>query len=333
MKIRGAKASVVGLAIILMGVPVGASAYDHLLDDTANSGHQGTDGTVWGTITSTAYSNKAALTLPNALCGIGFHQSPIPINLSSQILTRNPATGAGDNNPPAQPVPHQNFVEPKYPHSISSAAGETALSSTSNTYVFFNDGHFVKVEFSEGYPGALFLGQDRYPLVQFHIHAPSEHAIVTDGNGTPVSTLYDGEVHFVHQRTDGALVVLGVFLQADPAAKPNSALTAIVANTPTGASQYNTAAGVPLHPMNLIPQTNTRVVTYAGGLTTPGCNEGVTWNVLPEPLKVPQSQIDQLKTFHNQNNRILQNVNVEGGVSTKIQRTVEIHHNFHPLGH
>jgi carbonic anhydrase len=46
-----------------------------------------------------------------------------------------------------------------------------------------------------------------YNLLQFHLHAPSEHTL----NGEHL----DGEVHFVHSNTDGsALLVVGVFFKA-----------------------------------------------------------------------------------------------------------------------
>jgi carbonic anhydrase len=45
-----------------------------------------------------------------------------------------------------------------------------------------------------------------FSLLQFHLHHPSEHQL----NGVA----FDGEVHFVHQHTDGTLLVLGVFLTA-----------------------------------------------------------------------------------------------------------------------
>lgn len=46
-----------------------------------------------------------------------------------------------------------------------------------------------------------------YDLVQFHLHAPSEHTL--DGEA------YDAEAHFVHNRTDGgSLLVIGLFFTA-----------------------------------------------------------------------------------------------------------------------
>lgn len=46
-----------------------------------------------------------------------------------------------------------------------------------------------------------------YNLLQFHVHLPSEHTL--NGN------TFDGEAHFVHNRTDGGeLLVIGVFLEA-----------------------------------------------------------------------------------------------------------------------
>lgn len=343
MKMNVTKAGVFSLAALLVGSPFVASAFDHETDNTVNSGHQGSDGTVWATITSTPYTNKAGLNIPSALCGIGFHQSPIAINLTAQTLTTNPVTHAGDSNKPAKIVEPQNLVIARYPQSHSSNEGGAVATDASNAYVFFNDGHVVKVDLSEGYRGELLVGHDAYPLVQFHFHTPSEHSIVTENY--PAGRQYDGESHFVHQNTDGTLAVLAVFLEKDDAVKPNQALATILQNTPytnsspatpghAGTTAFNTSpatVGLPLHPLELIPRSSTRVFTYAGGLTTPQCSEGVLWFVLSEPLKVPSSQIIGLQNFYSSNNRIIQNANnvSADGEASPLQRTVEIRHNFH----
>jgi carbonic anhydrase len=343
MKKNVINAGALSIATLLLGSPFVASAFDHQPDNTVNSGHQGSDGTVWATIASTPYTNKAGLNIPNALCGIGFHQSPIAINLTSQTLTTNPVTHAGDANKPATIVDHQNLVIARYPQSHSSNEGGAVASDASNAYVFFNDGHVVKVDLSEGYRGELLVGHDVYPLVQFHFHAPSEHYVVTDNY--PSGKQYDGELHFVHQNTDGTLVVLAVFLETDDAVKPNPALATILQNTPNtnsshttpghaGIAAYNTSpatVGLLLHPLELIPRSSTKVFTYEGGLTTPQCSEGVLWFVLSEPLKVPLSQITGLQNFYTGNNRIIQNTNnvSSDGEASTFQRTVEIRYNFH----
>ena len=48
------------------------------------------------------------------------------------------------------------------------------------------------------------IGDKSYALLQFHLHAPSEHTV--DGKHLPM------EMHFVHQAEDGALAVIGVLM-------------------------------------------------------------------------------------------------------------------------
>lgn len=205
--------------------------------------------------------------------------------------------------------------------SISSTEGSNISTDEGNVYVFRNTGHAVQVSFSKGYPGRLVIGKDVYPLVQFHFHTPSEHIIIK--GQYPAGNQYGGELHFVHQREDGKLAVLGIFLDAQASAAENPILKKIIENTPPEYDAFNkTGAGLRLDPSKLIPMESEHVFTYAGSLTTPPCSEGVSWYVLSEPLKVDSNQIRQLQGFFKSgeiplpNNRIVQNTN---------SRTVEIH--------
>lgn len=103
----------------------------------------------------------------------------------------------------------------------------------------------------------------------------------------------------MHQREDGKLTVLGVFLDGSQgSAAENSILKKIIEHTPRAHDAYNkTGAGLLLDPSKLIPAENEHVFTYAGSLTTPPCSEGVSWYVLSEPLKVAPSQIQELSDF------------------------------------
>lgn len=61
----------------------------------------------------------------------------------------------------------------------------------------------------------------QYDLLQFHVHAPSEHTL----NGEPL----DGEVHFVHSNADGtALLVVGVFMEIDPSGDTDPWLKSVI---------------------------------------------------------------------------------------------------------
>ena len=67
-------------------------------------------------------------------------------------------------------------------------------------------GHTLRVDFQDGslVVWDTFGDSNAYKLIQYHIHAPSEHTI--DGKN------YDVEIHMVHKSySDGSLAVVGVF--------------------------------------------------------------------------------------------------------------------------
>lgn len=314
MKTYLMKIATLGTLAILLAGPVGASEWNHTKES------QGRDGTLWANIPGVPSENDAQMPLLFAACAVGSHQSPIAINLTKKTITVNrmiPPPQRSDDNPQAEPERHADSLEVRYAPSISSTEGSGISTDDGNAYVFRNTGHAVQVSFSKGYPGRLLIGKDVYPLVQFHFHTPSEHRLIKGQDS--VGQEYGGELHFVHQREDGRLAVLGVFLDASKNYAENPILKKIIENTPPEHNAYNenTGAGLPLDPSKLIPVDNEHVFTYAGSLTTPPCSEGVSWYVMSEPLKVNSKQIEQLhEILHSDNNRIVQNTN---------SRTVEIH--------
>ena len=325
MKKHSMKIATSSIVTILLSTPVGASSWDHTFPS------QGGDGTLWANVPGPASSNQANLNLPYAECGIGFHQSPIAINLTSRPITTNPKTFSVDNNPQAEIERHADRLVAQYARSISSNEGPAISSDDGNAYVFLNTGHAVQVAFSKGYPGRLLVGRDVYPLVQFHFHTPSEHIVETDSH--PAGIQYGGELHFVHQREDGKLAVLTVFLDdAHGSAAENPILKMIMNNTPKEPAPgdhpafNSTGAGLSLDPSKLIPVESKHTFSYAGSLTTPPCSEGVSWYLLSEPLRVAPGQIQQLKQFYPSNSRIVQNTNYS---NTNAQRTVKIHKHLH----
>lgn len=308
--------------VLVLTSPVAASDphWDHTV--VSQEPGQGSDGTFWATLKGDSTKNSAAFEFPFAECAIGSHQTPIALNLTGNAISLNPITQSSDKNPPAEPERRADSVAVRYAPSISSTGGKDVLSKDAvNVYVFRNTGHAVQVSFSKGYPGKLLIGKDVYPLVQFHFHTPSEHLVIK--SQYPAGRQYDGELHFVHQREDGKLAVLGIFLDGSQgSAAEHPILKKIIEHTPEEHDTYNTSgAGLPLDPTKLIPVENEQVFTYAGSLTTPPCSEGVSWYVMSEPLKVAPIQIHQLhKILKIDNNRIVQNTNA---------RTVEIRKDLH----
>ncbi len=157
----------------------------------------------------------------------------------------------------------------------------------------FNNGHTVEVEPLQNPVETLALGGITYPLLQIHFHAPSEHEV----NGLH----YPVELHFVHKTTGGKIAVVGVFVKAG---KANSAWAPFV-NKITTATATAEDTPIELDWAKLLP-TNPETVRYDGSLTTPGCSEGVKWNVFTHPITMSQAQINQFLEAYSGNNRPVQ---------------------------
>jgi carbonic anhydrase len=157
----------------------------------------------------------------------------------------------------------------------------------------FNNGHTVEVEPLNNPVETLKAGGVTYPLLQIHFHAPSEHEM--NGMHYPV------ELHFVHKTAGGKIAVVGVFVKAG---KTNTAWAPFVDKI-TSATAVAEETPITLDWAKLLP-TNTQTVRYDGSLTTPGCTEGVKWNVFTHPITMSQAQIGQFLEAYSGNNRPVQ---------------------------
>jgi len=131
----------------------------------------------------------------------------------------------------------------------------------------------------------------KYNLLQFHFHTPAEHAI---GGG-----YYDAEMHLVHQNPDTKeLLVVGVMYEAGPYAD-NTVLKRFWGTEP--GKQFtlegNTVAleGRGVSPYQDLLPADVSYFNYPGSLTTPGCNEGVTWIVMKQPVRMSDKQFKAMK--------------------------------------
>ncbi|XP_075445721.1 carbonic anhydrase 4 [Ascaphus truei] len=167
-----------------------------------------------------------------------------------------------------------------------------------------NDGHSVKVvDLSADIKiknGGL---SSTYTASQFHFHwgnediAGSEHTI--DGEQFPM------ELHIVHKittksdggETDG-LAVLGFMYEVSTENnnKYNSIIDALT-NIPV---KDNTANISSLMLQDLIPDKKLDLYyRYKGSLTTPDCNETVTWTLFNETIKLSKTQLRAFYTKLN----------------------------------
>jgi carbonic anhydrase len=159
-----------------------------------------------------------------------------------------------------------------------------------------NNGHTIEVVAAPG--SSCTVDGERFDLVQFHFHHPSEHLLA--GKTKQL------EVHFVHQNAARQLAVLGVFME--PGARALAALEPIWAAAPASAGPEREVAGVTIAPEQLFP-ASARHFRYQGSLTTPPCSEGVTWVVYAEPTPVSRAQVQSFAKLFAHNARPVQKLN------------------------
>jgi carbonic anhydrase len=147
-------------------------------------------------------------------------------------------------------------------------------------------------------PGAarLFIEGTRWDLVQFHWHTPSEHEV--EGRKTPL------EMHLVHSRADGALLVVAVFIERGRA---NRALGPLFRALPEAPGATRDVANARLR--DLLPARR-RSFRYSGSLTTPPFTEPVRFIVFADPLEASRRQIGRFQeVFPDGNAREVQRLN------------------------
>jgi carbonic anhydrase len=145
-----------------------------------------------------------------------------------------------------------------------------------------NTGHNVEVPYDP--TSYLYVGSqptDVYQLVQFHFHAPSEHAI----NGVR----YDAELHLVHTNFIGETVVIGVLLSGSAAGLP--IFDTIMANSPTSPGKIELSEEVNV--FDLLPFRR-GFYRYAGSLTTSAGSEGVQWFLMQDPVPITPCALAKL---------------------------------------
>jgi carbonic anhydrase len=156
-----------------------------------------------------------------------------------------------------------------------------------------NNGHTLQVDAAGA--GGMNVGDTRFQLLQYHLHARSEHTI----KGMSA----DMELHLVHKDSAGNLAVIGVMLKKGAA---NPLMKAILENAPRDNGEKKATALA--NPLDLLP-ADRGYYTYPGSLTTPDCSEGLKWIVLKQPVEISESQIAQFKTFYGNNARPVQALN------------------------
>lgn len=150
----------------------------------------------------------------------------------------------------------------------------------------------MQVNYAEG--SSIGVEGNRFGLLQFHFHAPSENRI--NGKSYPM------EAHLVHADEDGNLAVVAVmFVQG----RENEMLARAWSHMPKHSGDEH-ALPSPVAAEGLLP-SNRDYYRYNGSLTTPPCTEGVRWLVMKEPVSASDQQIRAFsRVMHHPNNRPIQ---------------------------
>ncbi|PZV19638.1 MAG: carbonate dehydratase [Pseudanabaena sp.] len=167
--------------------------------------------------------------------------------------------------------------------------------------IVVNNGHTIQVNYSQG--STITINDEKYSLLQFHFHTPSEHNINSKASAM--------ELHLVHRNEAGQLAVIGVMLNEG---NLNPLIADIWKQIPD-IGQTNTVSDRLINVTNLLPK-NKAYFSYSGSLTTPPCSEGVSWNIFVEPITVSKEQIEAFSRIYQVDARPLQPIN---------GRTVQLH--------
>lgn len=212
----------------------------------------------WSYAGATGPENWAQLDADYATCAAGQRQSPVDLPLPAEAAPAEAADVTYDYQPAAYELIDTD-------HTIQADAGSPA--------------------------GGITVDGEDYELLQFHAHAPSEHALA--GQRT------DLEIHLVHQNAAGELAVVGVLVEDG---QPSSALAQAWADLPTG---EETASLADFDAGALLPE-DPIAYRYEGSLTTPPCTEGVQWLVVQEVATAPAEVISDFTDAVGRSARPLQ---------------------------
>lgn len=117
-------------------------------------------------------------------------------------------TCAGSHQSPIDLPRYQKRSGAKSPLAFSGECDAYKLTHTEEAYKAFTQGGSCAVSVNSA---------AKYSMLQLHMHAPAEHMLSGQA--------FDGEAHFVHQSTDGKLLVVGLFLKKQENAQTDPWLT------------------------------------------------------------------------------------------------------------
>ncbi len=142
----------------------------------------------------------------------------------------------------------------------------------------------------------LTVGRKPYRLSEIDFHAPGENAV--DGQRAPMS------LQFVHLSPESTFLVIEVPVVVGT---ENPVITAVWAHLPTPGRERATPV-VQINAADLLPADH-GFYRFPGSLTTPICNEGVTWFLMKHPIEMSAAQIAAYRAVYHETARPLQPLN------------------------
>lgn len=158
-----------------------------------------------------------------------------------------------------------------------------------------DNGHTVQVNYLDG--GSMTILGQRYELVQFHFHRPSEEVV----NGKR----YDMVAHLVHKNSKGQLAVVAVLLTLG---EENRFIQTLWNHMPIEKKKPIEPPTAKVDLAKFLP-VNKAYFHYMGSLTTPPCTEGVAWYILQSPVEVSAGQVEVFSKMYANNARPTQRMN------------------------
>lgn len=147
-------------------------------------------------------------------------------------------------------------------------------------------GYTIKVAYDQGYLSVWNQESkfETFDILQFHFHAPSEHTIDKKH--------FDLEVHIVHiDPSNGNLAVLGFFFDREEGGdSKNTFIDALDLKHLHG--HGNNVSSIPLMTLVKNMTATKSFYQYQGSLTTPKCDEIVTFNLFKEPSHISEEQLE-----------------------------------------
>ena len=205
-----------------------------------------------------------------SLCGAGRQQSPI--NLGNDNETKG------------------SVVEKPADVIVIDWSNKTDFTGTG--LVFKNLGNTVQVQGAFGDKYTTEYLNEKFKLLQFHFHAPSEHHV--NGDFAPL------EVHFVHKTDGGKLAVLGIMMDIANNSDAKSQFMADLVPLLSDVRATNSSVNMTkLDLQQALAEANGLAQgfwTYNGSLTTPPCTEGVNWVVAKDRIKISGRQFNTFRS-------------------------------------